>query len=295
MLSMPYNELGHAVSSKALYRQVYDAILPSILERQECSAITRRLLEHYFQLDPVRMVLDHPMLLSPAQQQLLSAAIARLNNQEPIQYVLGEAPFLGRDFQVSPAVLIPRPETEALVQYIVDNNPQAGTRVLDIGTGSGCIAITLQQELSQATVHALEVDPGALHMAQINAKRLGATVQFIQADILHEPLPTQCWDIIVSNPPYVYIAEQKQMQRRVLAYEPAKALFVPDEQPLIFYERIAALATQHLAPAGKLYLEINEAFGTTIANLCINAGFEEACIGQDLHGKDRWVACTLGA
>ena len=147
---MPYNELGHAVSSKALYRQVYDAILPSILERQECSAITRRLLEHYFQLDAVRMVLDHPILLSPAQRQLLSTAIARLKNQEPIQYVLGEAPFLGRDFKVSPAVLIPRPETESLVQYIIDNNPLVGARILDIGTGSGCIAITLQQELSQA-------------------------------------------------------------------------------------------------------------------------------------------------
>jgi release factor glutamine methyltransferase len=283
------------LSSKALYWQVYQALLPAIQQARECQAITQRLLGHYFKLDPVHMVLDHPVSLSPAQRQLLSAAITRLKNQEPIQYVLGEAPFLGRDFQVSPAVLIPRSETETLVQYIIDNNPQAGTRVLDIGTGSGCIAITLQQELPQATVHALEVDPEALHIAQINAKRLGATVQFIQADILHEPLPIQRWDIIVSNPPYVCIAEQKQMQHRVLAYEPAKALFVPNEQPLIFYERIAALAPQHLAPAGKLYLEINEAFGTTIASLCINAGFEEACIGQDLHGKDRWVACTLGA
>jgi|688.fasta_scaffold78506_3 release factor glutamine methyltransferase len=291
---MPYNELGHAVSSKALYRQVYDAILPSILERQECSAITRRLLEHYFQLDAVRMVLDHPILLSPAQRQLLSTAIARLKNQEPIQYVLGEAPFLGRDFKVSPAVLIPRPETESLVQYIIDNNPQVGARILDIGTGSGCIAITLQQELSQATVHALEVDPEALHIAQINAKRLGATVQFIQADILQETLPTQHWDIIVSNPPYVCIAEQKQMQHCVLAYEPTKALFVPDEQPLIFYKRIAALASEHLAPSGKLYLEINEAFGTIITSLLIDAGFKEVCIRQDLHGKDRWVACKLG-
>lgn len=283
------------ISSKALYRQVYEDILPAVLEKQECRAITQRLLEHYLQLDPIRIILDESIHLSSSKKQLLSTAIARLKNQEPIQYVLGEAPFLGRDFQVSPAVLIPRSETETLVQYIIDNNPQAGARVLDIGTGSGCIAITLQQELTQATVHALEVDLEALHIAQINAKRLGATVQFIQADILHELLPIQRWDIIVSNPPYVCIAEQKQMQRRVLAYEPAKSLFVSDKQPLVFYERIAALAPQHLAPAGKLYLEINEAFGTTIASLCINAGFEEACIGQDLHGKDRWVACTLGA
>lgn len=293
MLSKPYNELSNDVSSKALYRQVYEAIFPAILEKQECCAITQRLLAHCIQLDPVRIVLDEPVTLFPAQRQLLSAAIERLKNQEPLQYILGEAPFLGRDFRVSPAVLIPRPETEALVQYIIDKNPQAGTRVLDIGTGSGCIAITLQQALPQATVHALEVDPEALHIAQINAKKLGATVHFIQADILHEPLPAQQWDIIVSNPPYVCIAEQKQMQRRVLAYEPAKALFVPDTQPLMFYEKIVALAPQHLVPTGKLYLEINEAFGAAVASLLIHAGFEEVCVRQDLHGKDRWVACTL--
>lgn len=282
------------ISSKLLYRQIYQSLLPAIQEEQECLAITQRLLAHYCRLDPVRIVLDEPITLSPAQRQFLSDAIARLKRQEPIQYVLGKAPFLGRDFRVSPAVLIPRPETEALVQYIVDKNPQAGARVLDIGTGSGCIAITLQQELSQATVHALDVDPAALHIAQTNAQRLGAIVHFIQADILYEPLPAQRWDIIVSNPPYVRMAERKQMRPRVLAYEPAKALFVPDEQPLIFYEKIVDLAPQYLAPAGKLYLEINEALGAAVANLLIHAGFEAVCIKQDLHGKDRWVAGTLG-
>jgi release factor glutamine methyltransferase len=281
------------MSSKSLYWEIYQAILPSIQQEQECQAITQRLLSHYFQLDPVRIALEKPITPSPAQRQLLSVAIERLKNQEPIQHVLGEAHFLGRDFQVSPAVLIPRPETEALVQYIIDENPQVGPHVLDIGTGSGCIAITLQQALSQATVHALEIDPEALKIAQINAKRLGATVHFIQADILHEPLPAQHWDIIVSNPPYVRISEQKQMQRRVLAYEPARALFVPDEQPLIFYEKIVALAPQYLAPAGKLYLEINEAFGAAVASLLIHTGFEAVCIRKDLHGKDRWVAGTF--
>jgi release factor glutamine methyltransferase len=224
---------------------------------------------------------------------LLLAAIERLSHQEPIQYVLGITPFLGRDFRVTPAVLIPRPETEALVQYIIDHHPQGGKRVLDIGTGSGCIAITLQQELSQAIVHALEVDPEALQVAQENAKKLGAMVHFIQADILHEPLPAQKWDIIVSNPPYVRIAEQKHMQRRVLAHEPAKALFVPDEQPLLFYQRIVALAPYHLVLAGKLYLEINEVFGQVVASLLIGAGFERVCVVKDLHGKDRWVVGTF--
>jgi release factor glutamine methyltransferase len=281
-------------SSKALYWQVYQALLPTIWETAECQAITQQLLEHYLQLDSVSVIIDEPVTFSPAQRQLVSAAIERLKRQEPIQYVLGGALFLGRNFQLSPAVLIPRPETESLVQYIVDQNPQTGARVLDIGTGSGCIAITLQQELSQTTVYALDVDPEALCVAKTNAQRLGAAVHFIQVDILHDPLPAQYWDIIVSNPPYVCIAEQKKMQRRVLAYEPAKALFVPDEQPLIFHEKIVALASQHLAPAGKLYLEINEAFGTAVADLLICAGFEAVCIKQDIHGKDRWIAGTLG-
>jgi release factor glutamine methyltransferase len=281
-------------SSKALYWQIYQTLLPTIQEAPECQAVTQQLLEHYFQLDSVSVIINEPVTFSPAQRRLLPAAIERLKRQEPIQYVLGEALFLGRNFQVSPAVLIPRPETEALVQYIVDKNPQEGARVLDIGTGSGCIAITLQQELLQATVHALEIDPEALHMAKINAQRLGAIVHFIQADILHEPLPAERWDIIVSNPPYVRMAEQKQMLHRVLAHEPAKALFVPDKQPLIFYEKIVALAPQHLAPAGKLYLEINEAFGATVASLLSHAGFEAVCIKKDLHDKDRWVAGTLG-
>jgi release factor glutamine methyltransferase len=281
-------------SSKVLYWQVYRALLPTIREATECQAVTRQLLEHYCALDAVGIIIDEIFTFSPAQRQLVSAAIERLKKQEPIQYVLGEAPFLGRNFRVSPAVLIPRPETETLVQYIVDQNPPTGVRVLDIGTGSGCIAITLQQELSQATVYALDVDPEALHVAKTNAQRLGATVHFIQADILHELLPAQHWDIIVSNPPYVCIAEKKKMQHRVLAYEPAKALFVPDEQPLIFYEKIIALAPRHLAPAGKLYLEINEAFGAAVASLLVRAGFEAVCIRQDLHGKDRWIAGTLG-
>ncbi len=282
------------ISSKLFYQQIYQVLLPAIQEERDCQAITQQLLEHYGQLDAVHIMLDEPITLSPSQKESLYGAIERLQKQEPIQYVLGKAYFLGRAFQVSPAVLIPRPETEALVQYIVDKNPQTGAHVLDIGTGSGCIAITLQQELSQATVHALDVDPAALHIAQTNAQRLGATVHFMQADILYEPLPTQRWDIIVSNPPYVRMAERKQMRPRVLAYEPAKALFVPDEQPLIFYEKIVDLAPQYLAPAGKLYLEINEALGAAVANLLIHAGFEAVCIKQDLHGKDRWVAGTLG-
>lgn len=282
------------VSSKVLYKGVYQALLPAIGQAQECEAIAQRLLEHYFQLDPVHRVLDTPISLSSAQAQLLNTALQRLHKHEPVQYVLGEAPFLGNVFQVSPAVLIPRPETEAMVQDIINENASPGARILDLGTGSGCIAITLQLTLSQAKVWALDIDPAALGIAQANAQRLGASVQWIQADLLQAPLPAQRWHIIVSNPPYVRLSEQAQMQRRVLAHEPAQALFVPDEQPLVFYERIVALAPQHLMPAGKLYLEINEALGPAVASLLSQAGFEAVRSRQDLHGKDRWVVGTLG-
>ncbi|MHA7878001.1 MAG: peptide chain release factor N(5)-glutamine methyltransferase [Bacteroidota bacterium] len=278
------------MTSKHLYQKIYRKLIPAIQQKRTCHAITQQLLAHYLQLDAISIVLDEAYTLSPTNRKLLSEAIARLKKQEPIQYIIGSAPFLDSYFTVSPAVLIPRPETEAFVQYIIDKNPQVGLRVLDIGTGSGCIAITLQKALSQATVHALDVDREALRIAQINAQQLNAKVRFIQADILQASLPNQCWDIIVSNPPYVRLAERTQMQRRVLDYEPAKALFVPDENPLIFYKRIVALSTQHLTPKGKLYVEINEALGKAVAHLFIDAGFEEICIRQDLHNKDRWVA-----
>lgn len=283
------------ISSKLLYQKIYQVLLSAIQEKRECHAITQQLLEHYCQLDAVRIVLNESITLSPTQNKLLSAAIKRLQKQEPIQYVLGKASFLGRYFQVTPAVLIPRPETEAFVRYIINNNPQPGRRILDIGTGSGCIAITLKKELLNATIHALEVDPQALHVAQNNAQQLSAVVHWIQRDVLHDPLPNQRWDIIVSNPPYVRNSEKAQMHLRVLAYEPAQALFVPDENPLLFYDKIVGLAPQHLTPAGKLYLEINETMGTAVARLLTDTGFKEVYIKQDLHGKDRWVVGTLRA
>ena len=280
------------VSCKALYEQIYQALWPAIGQARECQAIAQQLLTHYCQLDPVHKVLDTPITLTPTQTQCLHTALKRLNNHEPIQYVLGEAPFLGRTFQVNPSVLIPRPETEALVQEIINENPPKDTCVLDLGTGSGCIAITLQLALAQAKVWALDIAPAALQTARANAQRLGAQVQWLQGDLLHDPLPKQRWHLIVSNPPYVRLAERAQMHRRVLAYEPAQALFVPDERPLVFHAKIVALASQHLVPGGKLYLEINETMGDAVASLLTQAGFATVCIRQDLHDKDRWVVGT---
>ena len=284
--------MDKCVSTRTLYRQVYQALYQTIQEERECESITQRLLSHYFQLDPVDKVLDTPIQLTTEQNQFLNHAIKRLNNHEPVQYVLGEAPFLGRNFQVNPAVLIPRPETEAMVQDIINDNPPKGAHILDLCTGSGCIAITLQLAIAQSQVWGLDIDPAALQTAQANAQQLGAKAQWIQTDLLHDPLPDQHWHIIVSNPPYVRPSEQTQMHKRVLSHEPAQALFVPEDQPLVFHERIVALAHQHLLPGGQLYLEINEALGTEVADLLLQAGFEDVRINRDLHGKDRWVAGT---
>ena len=283
---------NNKLSSRALYRQVYQNLLPVMQKEEECQAVTQRLLNYYFQLDPIHILLDEPVVYAQKCEQALSAAIERLNSHEPVQYVLGEAYFLGRTFWVNPAVLIPRPETEALVQYILDTTPQEDIHILDIGTGSGCIAITLQKERVRATVYALDVDPDALYVAHNNAIKLGASIHFIQADILRDPLPNRCWDIIVSNPPYVCMSEKTCMQRRVWEYEPAKALFVPDTSPLLFHKKIIALATRHLTLTGKLYLEINEAFGETVACIYEQAGFDEVHLKQDIHNKDRWVVGT---
>lgn len=281
--------MHQSVSTRTLYKQVYDALWPTLQEERECEAITQRLLARYWQLAPIDKVLDSPIILTAEEIQLLATAIERLNQHEPVQYVLGEAPFLGRNFRVNPAVLIPRPETEAMVQDIINDKPPKGAHLLDLCTGSGCIAITLQLTLAQAQVWGLDIDPAALQTAQANAQQLGANVQWLQADLLYDPLPNHHWHLIVSNPPYVLPSEQSQMHPRVLDHEPAQALFVPEEQPLVFHERIVGLATQHLTPRGKLYLEINEALGAAVANLLSQAGFEAVSIGQDLHGKDRWV------
>lgn len=287
--------MNKSVSTRTLYKQVYGTLWPVLKEERECEAITQRLLAHYFQLDPIDKVLDTPITLTAEQIRLLATALERLSNHEPVQYVLGEAPFLGRDFQVNPAVLIPRPETEEMVQEIIDDSPPPNVHILDLGTGSGCIAITLQLALSQARVWGLDISPAALRTAHTNAQKLGAQVQWLQADLLRDPLPDQRWNIIVSNPPYVRPSEQPQMHQRVLDYEPSQALFIPEEQPLVFHKRIVALSRQHLIPNGKLYLEINETLGAEVTDLLIQAGFEAVYISQDLHGKNRWVGGTWPA
>lgn len=220
--------------------------------------------------------------------------INRINQHEPVQYILGEADFYGRVFKVTPYTLIPRPETELLIQEIKHAySSKSNLHVLDIGTGSGCIAITLALELNQANVTALDISPDALVCAKNNATALHATVHFIQADVLNENISAP-YDIIVSNPPYISQPEKQHMRTNVLKYEPHLALFPPGNDPLLFYRIITQKAQQALKPGGTLWFEINEHFGNEISNILKSAGFNNVQIITDWYGKKRVIRGTFG-
>jgi release factor glutamine methyltransferase len=281
------------ITSRQLYKNIYQVILPTVQDTRECQAITQRILAYTFQCDQVAIVLDKPLQLTTACIENLTNIIQRIHQDEPIQYILGQAPFMGRDFYVTPAVLIPRPETEELVTAILQENTSPNLSVLEIGTGSGCIAITLKKAWPSSQIDALEISQKALEIAAINAQHLEATINWLHGDLFQSSLPHKQWELIVSNPPYIPLSEKTYMHQRVWAYEPSQALFVPDSQPLVFYERIIKLATKHLKPYGKIYLEINEAFGQNIAHQLDLAGFESIQIRKDLQGKDRWVSAIF--
>lgn len=233
--------------------------------------------------------LGKDIILSVKEEQELESILARLHNFEPIQYILGEARFLGRTFRVTPGVLIPRPETEELVEMMLKELSPV-SRVLDVGTGSGCIAISLAKELPESQVTAWDVSGEALSIAAANSKALQASVRFEQRDVLtYEPCVVDCYDVIVSNPPYVTEAEKQEMEHNVLDWEPSLALFVPDTDPLRFYRRIAVLGLEMLTSGGKLYFEINRAFGKdTVAMLC-ETGYRAVRLQKDISHNDRFV------
>lgn len=238
---------------------------------------------------PVDYYLGKDITLSVNEAQELESILVRLCNFEPIQYVLGEARFLERTFWVTPGVLIPRPETEELVERMLKEVPPA-SRILDIGTGSGCIAVSLALGLPESQVTAWDVSAEALAVASANSAALQAPVRFELRDVLtYIPGAEERYEVIVSNPPYVTEAEKQEMERNVLDWEPALALFVPDADPLRFYRRIAGLGLEMLAAGGKLYFEINRAFGEeTVAMLC-EAGYRAVRLEKDISHNDRFV------
>ena len=263
--------------------------LAGVAEPEEVQAMIRVVCEDVFNYDPVDVALRQESELPDFAAERIADIIARLRRHEPLQYIVGSARFHGHRFKVTPAVLIPRPETEQLVDLIVDENPASDLRVLDMGTGSGCIAISLARALKFAQVDALDVSRDALAVARENAALLKVKVQFFESVML-APQPPGRYDIIVSNPPYICWSERESMDRNVKDYEPGQALFVPDNDPLLFYKAIAPYAVQSLERGGRLYLEINQRFGNEVKRLLESSGFDEVRIIEDSYGKVRFAA-----
>ena len=263
--------------------------LPPMYGDGEAEAIIRILFHHLKGWNTVDILMHESDRLSPYLKSEIDAILARLLQHEPIQYITGEARFHGMELHVTPDVLIPRPETDELVDIIVSDNQDRGDlRVLDIATGSGCIAIALARSLRFPKVSALDFSAKALEVAEENARNLKTDVAFIHADIFSWN-PSGEFDIIVSNPPYICEYEKKDMEANVLDYEPASALFVPDEDPLKFYKRIAAVAGKSLSQDGKLYLEINPLHVQELETLLSSSGFIDVETIRDSYGRERFI------
>lgn len=219
----------------------------------------------------------------------------RLKKYEPIQYILGEMEFYGLKFQVNPDVLIPRPETEELIDWILKDITKTNLQILDIGTGSGCIPVSLKKYIPEATITGCDISDKALKTAIYNAKLNEVEATFFHLDILNPVLPKSLpkLDITVSNPPYITEKEKKLMHDNVLKFEPSSALFVPDDNPLIFYKAIASFCSQNLKKEGKLYLEINESYGQECINMLQENNFINVQIRKDINGKNRMLSAQL--
>lgn len=262
----------------------------------EAKAQARMLLEDKFGLSLADILCGGVGQLSADDTMWLERAVARIEQMEPIQYVLGEAWFCGRSFIVDESVLIPRPETEWLVERageVVSAMDVSSPRILDIGTGSGCIAVSLKKALPDAYVEAWDISEAALAIAKKNAKTLGADVAFRLRDALAAKDiddPIQCkWDIIVSNPPYICDSERKDMEANVLEHEPATALFVPDADPLLFYKAIADYGKETLSQNGHLLFECNTRYAQATAEMIQEVGYEETEVADDCFGKPRFA------
>ena len=277
------------------YEELWCRLIP-LYEAGEARAIVRWVLDERFGLSWADILCGKVTELSADCQTELEKIMLRLEKGEPVQYIIGVTDFCGRQFRVAPGVLIPRPETEELCRWIISQKGQSPLCVLDIGTGSGCIAITLALEMPEAKVSAWDISDDAIRIAKDNAKSLKANVFFEHRDILdsslftlHSSLP---WDIIVSNPPYICHSEADGMDKNVLDYEPYEALFVPDEDPLLFYRAIAQFAQKALKPKGCLFFEINPLYATPLSELLSSMSCYDIEIRLDQFGKQRFLKAT---
>lgn len=275
--------------------------LSALYEDKEIEVLTLIALSEILNTNRARLKAFTDLELTAKQIETIDKVLIRLKTGEPIQYILGHTEFYGLQFKVNPSVLIPRPETEELVGWVISSvrskqlamgSRQQSNHILDIGTGSGCIAISLKKNLNDVQVSAIDISTEALKTAKENAELNNVSVNFIKADILnltnYSPLTTP-YSLIVSNPPYVTLEDKKQMHINVTDFEPHNALFVPEDDPLIFYKAIADFATTHLEIGGLLFFEINESYSDQILDLLNNKSFIKIELKKDMSGRFRMI------
>ena len=279
------------------YKTHFFDSLKNIQEEQEIESFFFILTEYLHNLKRVDVALNPNFELSDAEVEKWNTILADLQQEKPIQYITGEAWFYGLQFEVNENTLIPRPETEELVEWIIESQKSKfqsqKLEILDIGTGTGCIPISLKLNLPQANVSAIDVSEQALDVAKRNAASNKVEINFILANILEVKDLNQHFDIIVSNPPYVRNLEKEEIKKNVLEYEPHLALFVEDTDALLFYRKIAQLALKNLTPNGLLFFEINQYLGKETVELLQNLGFKNIELKKDIYGNNRMIKCSI--
>lgn len=271
-----------------------EALIP-IYDQEEIESFFHIIAEFLHQKKRIDLALETNFLITEKELEKWSSILAELKQERPIQYILGETEFYGLRFLVNENTLIPRPETEELVELILNENSKKkipNPKILDIGTGSGCIAISLAKNLPDAEVFALDVSEKALETAKKNSEINKVEVEFLHQSILETEDLKQQFDIIVSNPPYVRNFEKEEIKKNVLEYEPHLALFVEDNNALLFYRKIAQLAQKNLSENGKLYFEINQYLGKETVELLQNLNFKKIELIKDVYGNDRMISCV---
>ncbi len=273
-----------------LYHEI-EKQLKGIYPSQEIQSLQNLIFENKIGLALHQIILNPNLIIKSGEVEAILNIVSQLKLQKPIQYILGEADFFGLKFKVNPNVLIPRQETEELVDWVIKSNKVVAPSILDIGTGSGCIAISLATNIKDSSVSAVDISEGALSVAQENALSNNINVCLSKVDILDQTntIPNQPFDIVVSNPPYVRELEKNLMQSNVLEHEPHSALFVSNNDPLLFYREIFERSNELLKMGGYVYFEVNEALGNEMVKLFERYQFSEIELRKDLNGKDRMI------
>nr|WP_294932047.1 peptide chain release factor N(5)-glutamine methyltransferase [uncultured Flavobacterium sp.] len=279
------------------YRTQFIKELSSLYDAYEAESFFYLILENKHKLRQIDLALNHELTFSDADLVVWTTFLSQLKKEVPVQYLLGKTNFYGLDFEVNENVLIPRPETEELVEWIINENSKADKtkklKILDIGTGSGCIAVSLAKNLPNAEVYGIDVSKKAIETAKRNAIHNNVDVTFVFLDILETDVLTCNFDIIVSNPPYVRNLEKEEIKKNVLDYEPHLALFVDDNDALIFYRKIAVLAKSSLLENGQLFFEINQYLGKEMTDLLATMNFKNIELRKDIYDNDRMIKSNI--